>query len=479
MVDESLGFDGTSKSSAVYMIVFSIAKATIAWCGSVSVYLVYRYLKWWFSPLWKQNIPGPKTNYFLLGEFAQIRREPFMQPQLGWIKTITGWNVPMVHYSIMFGRHTLLILDKSIVKEILTAPYGGKEPLRFRKDVGNIRNVLGDGLVTAEGDRWMRHRQIIQPAFFTQAIKDALNTHVPRLTLEFVECWKKAHGREIELSSHISSLTLDIIGQVAFSHQFRALKSVEQWAKDDGSDSKLGKIDDPFIQAMGAALNPTIIGLISLVLGIPAIAKYLNPKTLRVRRAMNYHVDLVLSNARRQLKNETTKGKGNKSLLSLLLEAAQGESKRTLDNTELNDEIKTFIFAGHETTSTWCNMGIFAFTQHPRVQNIVYEDVVRHAPPSTALTLEVVEKMEYLNAFLQEVLRMYPPGKFYVTLASTMATTSSSIFVKLIIWVLYLCSGSNCSIPRPNGDHCWNFCSTKDSPVDIALSSSSSSQVLG
>jgi cytochrome P450 len=478
MVDDNLGFDGTSKSSAVDMIIFLISKATIAWCGSVSVYFVYRYLKWWFSPLWKQNIPGPKISNFLLGEFGKITREPFMQPQLGWINTITGWDVPMVHYSIMFGRHTLLILDKSIVKEILTAPYGGKEPLRFRKDVGNIRNVLGDGLVTAEGDRWKRHRAIIQPAFFTQAIKDALNTHVPRLALEFVECWKKAHGREIELSTHLSSLTLDIIGQVAFSHQFRALKSVEQWANDDGSDNKLGKIDDPFVQALGNALNPSIMGLLSIFLGIPAIGKYLNPKTHRVRREMDYHVDLVVSNARRQLKSETTNEKGNKSLLTLLLEAAQGESKRTLDNTELNDEIKTFIFAGHETTSTWCNMAIFAFTQHPRVQNIVFEDVVRHAPPSTALTLELVDKMEYLNAFLQEVLRMYPPGK--LTVASTMATTTTScIFVELIIFFLCLYSGSSGSISRKNGDLCWNFCSTKDSHVDIALSSSSSSQVLG
>lgn len=409
--------DETVDMSAALGVAFSfIAKATVIWSCSIAAYLVYRYLKWFFSPLWKQNIPGPKTNNFLVGEFVRIRREPFLQPHFQWINTITGWDVPMIHYSTMFGRHALLIMDSSIIKEILTASYG-KEPLRFTKDVGNVRSVLGDGLVTLEGENWMRHRQIIQPAFFTQAIKDSLNTHVPRLTSEFVEHWKKAQGREINLSSHISSLTLDIIGKVAFSHQFRGLRSVKKWATEEGSDNALGEIDDPFVQALGAALKPNIISLLSIVLGIPAIGTYLNPRMQRVRREMNYHVDLVISSAKQQLEQEN--GKGNKSLLTLLLEAAQGESKRTLDNIELNDEIKTFIFAGHETTSTWCNMAIYAFTQHPRVQNLVYEDVIHHAPPSTALTHEVVEKMEYLNAFLQEVLRMYPPGKSCVAVATS------------------------------------------------------------
>eukprot|EP00980_Cylindrotheca_fusiformis_P012419 scaffold3046_cov105-Cylindrotheca_fusiformis.AAC.18 len=299
-------------------------------------------------------------------------------------------------------------MDSSIVKDILSAPYG-KEPLRFTKEVGNLQNILGEGLVTAEGDKWMRHRQIIQPAFFTQALRDALNTHVPRLTAEFVECWKKGQGREIELSTHISSLTLDIIGQVAFSHKFRGVQSVELWAMNKGKNDEFGQIKDPFVQTLGDVLKPNIINVLSIFLGIPAISKYFNPQMKRARREMDHHVDLVISNAREQLKKEAGIGKGSKSLLSLLLEAAQGDSKRSLDNAELNDEIKTFIFAGHETTSTWCNMAIYAFTQHPQVQNIVYEDIVRHAPSSTALTIEVVEKMEYLNAFLQEVLRMYPP----------------------------------------------------------------------
>ena len=78
----------------------------------------------------------------------------------------------------MFGRPSLLIMDKEIVREILTAPYG-KEPLRFVKQFRYLQSILGDGLVTMEGPDWMRHRSIIQPAFLAQALKETLNGVVP------------------------------------------------------------------------------------------------------------------------------------------------------------------------------------------------------------------------------------------------------------------------------------------------------------
>ncbi|KAL3944123.1 MAG: hypothetical protein SGBAC_001807 [Bacillariaceae sp.] len=402
----------TSDDTYTAMILSLIFQATLAFWGSIAVYLLYRYIKWWFSPLWKQGIPGPGRRGFLLGEFGRIRREPFMQPQFEWIKTIGNWDEPMLHYSIMFGRHSLIILDSEVIREILIAPYG-KEPLKYHKIVGNVSNILGWGLVTAEGEQWMRHRQIIQPAFFTQSLKDALSTHIPCLTAKFVEHWKNApQGREIDIASHIASLTLDIIGRVAFSHEFRALDSIQEWAEDPQGD-KLGESKDPFVQAMGTVLKPNFVAILSILFGIPALGKYFNPRVRQGRRVMDQEVDKIIRNAKDELEKSSNNGdterKCGKSLLTILLEATKGDSKRSLNNTELNDEVKTFIFAGHETTATWCKMAIYALIQHPEFQEKVYEDIVKHAPLSKQLGLEVVDKMKYFSAFMQEVLRMYPP----------------------------------------------------------------------
>jgi cytochrome P450 len=129
---------------------------------------------------------------------------------------------------------------------------------------------------------------------------------------------------------------------------------------------------------------------------------------------MDQEVDKIIRNAKEQLGKSSENGdkgkKGGKSLLTLLLEATKRDSKLSLNNAELNDGVKTFIFAGHETTATWCKMAIYALIQHPEFQEKVYQDIAKHASPSKQLDLEVIDKMEYFNAFMQEVLRMCPPG---------------------------------------------------------------------
>jgi cytochrome P450 len=393
---------GGGKEATVISILSTAAAMTVVW--GVLAFLK-RYLFWRYSPL-RNVVPGPKSS-FLVGEFLKIRREGFMQPHLRWIHEITGWDVPLIHYSAMFGKSTVVVLDKEIVKKILMAPYG-KDPLRFGKDVRFMKNVLGEGLVTLEGNHWMRHRQIIQPAFFTQVLKESLNACVPPLTQRLVQSWKKAEGREIDLGSHLSSLTLDIIGQVAFSHQFNALDGVDRWAGGQSGES-LPEADDILIQALVQSFHPNLIGMISLMLGAPWLNLYFNPRTRRTRKALNAAVDEVIAQAKQKMKDDGRASTKQRSLLQLLLQAAEGESKQPLNDVELRDETKTFIFAGHETTSTWCNMAIYALVTYPDIQDRVYQDVMRHASNTGTLDLEVVDKMEYFSAFLQEVLRLHPP----------------------------------------------------------------------
>jgi cytochrome P450 len=402
--------------------------------GWILMNLIQKYFKWYFFPL-RNNVPGPKCS-FLFGQFPTIQKEPFMEPHLRWIKESAGWDIPFLHYSMMFGRSSLLILDKDIVKQILTAPYG-KSPLRFGKDVDFLKNTLGEGLVTAQGEHWMRHRQIIQPAFFTQVLKESLNACVPPLTQRLVKHWKQTQGREIDLNSHLSSLTLDIIGKVAFSHEFAALDSVERWAK--GQDESLSEVDDPLVQALVQSFRPTIIGTIAFSLGLPFINRYFNPRTKQTNLALNTAVDRVIANAKRTVKDESGKGiagKQQRSLLQLLLQAAEGDSKLTLNDVELRDEAKTFIFAGHETTSTWCYLSIYALVTHPEIQERVFQDIARHAPNSGSLDIEVVDKMEYFNAFLQEVLRLHPPVGMYTRMnrcAETFAGYTIPAGTKLVM----------------------------------------------
>ena len=68
-----------------------------------------------------------------------------------------------------------------------------------------------------------------------------------------------------------------------------------------------------------------------------------------------------------------------------------------------------FLHQGHETTSTFCVWAIYCLTKYPNVHKLVLEDILKHAPTHGQITLDSLEKMSYFEAFLYEVLRMYPP----------------------------------------------------------------------
>jgi cytochrome P450 len=61
-------------------------------------------------------------------------------------------------------------------------------------------------------------------------------------------------------------------------------------------------------------------------------------------------------------------------------------------------------------TATWINWSLYVFTKYPDVQENVYRDIVKHMDPDKdEIDFDDIDKMEYMNAFLQEVLRLYPP----------------------------------------------------------------------
>lgn len=70
------------------------------------------------------------------------------------------------------------------------------------------------------------------------------------------------------------------------------------------------------------------------------------------------------------------------------------------------------MIAGHETTSVWCHWALYTLGKYPAIQQRVYEDICKHVKMDSEINAESVEKMTYMNAFLNEVLRLYPPVGF-------------------------------------------------------------------
>lgn len=328
----AMGFQ-TGLKSFVYGIGGSLA--------ALGSYVAYRYLRWLYSPL--RKLPGPAARDSVFGCFPQIRREAFMEPHKKWWKE-AGMDVPAISYTIFLFRPAIFLLDKDMVRTILTASYGKSES-RFYKLIRLVADVLGDGLVTLHDEQWMRHRRIIQPAFNTGFLKESLDEAIPDRVNAFLGYWSKGVDQEIDVISHLSALTLDIIGDVAFSHDFKGLESVAAWAEASVEESKLsnGDISDPFIVYLSKSLRFNFVTILCSLTQLTVLNRYINIPLILNRRMMNQAVDGVVADA----KKENTKAR---SVLHLMIKAqdpeVNGGEKGALTDSEVRDEVKTFMIAG-------------------------------------------------------------------------------------------------------------------------------------
>lgn len=270
-----------------------------------------------------------------------------------------GPDTQMLHYSGIFGKHFICVLDADGVKQILTSKAGASP--RFVKGLYYLKKVLGDGLVTIDGSKWHRHRKIIQPSFNNQVLKESLNSCIPDLMDRMIDAWKEGAGSDVDIASHFSALTLDIIGKVAFSHDFCSINGVEQWAKDETCEVEL---KDPLINGLYSVLMPSVARMILVNLRLSFLEKFLLPQIHKTQVLLNEAVEAVVKRAHTRYENREEASTKPKCLLDLLFEAedtAQGSRERSLSHKELQEETKTFLVAG-EIAQLFCR----SFMKYPQ-----------------------------------------------------------------------------------------------------------------
>jgi len=287
-----------------------------------------------------------------------------------------------------------------------------------------LRSLLGNGLITLPySEDWKRHRRIIQPCLQKRGIKDSMDTIAPKYAEMLVSCWKQCEGREIDANTHFSYCTVDVLGLVAFGHDFQSMGAIKKWSINESTadDNQIDQVSDKVIQSMNDFQRGSVI--LFVVLGLLKV-QWLDVRTNRVIKVLNEAVDEIIEKARLKKNQRLDDDKNSKSaetpmsLLEVLLDAEDTDpthqsKKRYLDNTELRSEVKTFITAGHDTTSTLLTWCAFVMCKYQDVQEKLYAEIMKNAPSSDdhsfPMSLDLLNTMPYFNAFLKEVLRLYPP----------------------------------------------------------------------
>lgn len=243
--------------------------------------------------------------------------------------------------------------------------------------------LLGEGLLTSEGEFWRRQRRLIQPMFNRQRIGSFLPVMVA-VVEEMLGRWRRfPPGEVVDISREMARLTLEIISRVMFSTGL---------TPDEA---------DTVSQVMPELMRETnrrISSLTGLRERLPL------PGVIRYRRSIQALEQILY----RLIEERRRSGEDHPDLLGMLL-AAREAGQAAMSDRQIRDELMTIFLAGHETTAALMDWTLVLLSRHPESRRRLQVEVDRVLGGRTP-DLADLEQLTYTFNVLQESLRLYPPA---------------------------------------------------------------------
>lgn len=289
-----------------------------------------------------------------------------------------------------FGPYKFLLINHpDAIRHVLLDNAGA-----YRKSPSYqvLRLILGEGLITSEGDTWRRQRKLAQPAFHHKALAGFAATMV-QATAEHLDTWSALPaGAPLDAHEEMMRLTLRIIGGTLFSTRI------------DEDSAAIGTALTEVIRF----INTRSQSLLSWPLVIPT------PANLRFRRARATLERLVYRiiadrRARELSRSQGTADSEGVDLLDLYMAARDEDGGPGMTDRQLRDEIMTLVLAGHETTTVVLSWTFDLLSRHPEAERRLRQElraVLGDRPP----TLEDLERLPYTGWVISESMRIYPPA---------------------------------------------------------------------
>jgi len=310
--------------------------------------------------------PGGSTFAFLFGD---RRRDPLA------FFTKLARDYGDVSQLKLFDFRTLFINHPNDIEDMLVNKARKFEKGRVLK--ANMR-LFGEGLLTSEGDFWLRQRRLVQPAFHRGRVA-AYGTTMVEYAERAMRGWKNAEVRDIH--EDMMEITLQIVGKTLFNAE------LTRDAKEVGETMEV-------LLKLAADFGKTIL----IPLWVPT------PRNLRARMGIRRIEKIIY----RIIAQKRAEARDTGDLLSMLL-AVQDEDGSRMTDKQLRDETITLFLAGHETTANALSWTIWLLAQNPAAERKFFDElagVLNGRPPN----VEDIPKLTYTANVLTESMRLYPPA---------------------------------------------------------------------
>jgi cytochrome P450 len=312
--------------------------------------------------------PGPKGH--LIGDnLREYARDP-----LGFLSGCAQEYGDVVRLRFM-GQNLFLLSDPDLIEYVLVENNRNFTKARILK---RNRRLLGEGLLTSEGEFWRRQRRLAQPAFHRKSVAaygEVMVTYAKRS----LEAWRD--GQTIDVHEEMMHLTLEIVAKCLF-------------------DADLGARTTDVGKAMKVALEnfSSQRRLVRIPRGVPT------PHNIRFEMAARNLDEIVGAIIEGRRKGGEYKG----DLLSMLVLAEDEDGERMTDK-QLRDEVMTLFLAGHETTANALSWTFWLLSLSPNAEAKLAEELERVLGDRTP-TMSDLSDLPYVERVVKESMRLYPPA---------------------------------------------------------------------
>ncbi len=314
--------------------------------------------------------PGPTRRYF-----GQLTLS-FFRDRLGFLTRMAREHGDIARFEL--GSETLYLFNHpDLIRDTLVT-----NQRNFKKGRGleRAKMLLGEGLLTSEGEAHLRQRRMVQPAFHKQRIAgygDVMRDYAVR------RCGQWRAGMAFDLHTEMMALTLAIVGRALFA------ADVEHEAPDIGEA----------LTAAFEAFNFTALlpfGDLLERLPIPSMRRF-----QRGRARLDETIYRMIAERR-----ERQDDRGDLLSMLLLAQDVEGDGGG-MSNQQLRDEVMTLFLAGHETTANALTWTWYLLAGHPEVEARLHAEVdaLGHDPSADDLP-----QLPLARRIVAESMRLYPPA---------------------------------------------------------------------
>ncbi len=301
----------------------------------------------------------------------------FARDPLAFIHDLRGKHGDLAQVR-MGGGDWLLVSHPDDIETLLVQRAGDL----VRDEYANIlKNVLGDGLLTADGEGWKRQRRLIATAFTPKRIRGYAGS-MASVTARGLDRTKT--GEVVNLHHEVSRLTMEVVAEVLFG------------ASVSTADVELVRTS---MEVFNDYFGQSFEALLRLPLWVPT------PRHRAVNEAVARLDGLIarILDARR-----AGRGEERDDLLGALLGATDEDGTR-MDDRQLRDETVTLFLAGHETTALALAHALYLLAKHPEAERKLVAEV-RAVLGDRVPTADDVPRLVYTERVVKESMRLYPPA---------------------------------------------------------------------